>query len=372
MCSIYLGAMVDYTAIDLFAGCGGASRGLRDAGFDVLAALELDEIAIKSYEANHRNTTTLTEDIARGSSQDILSAAGLAIGDCTVVVGCPPCQGFSTHRLRGAGDSDPRNQLIIRFAEIVLGINPQFFIFENVPRAGGESSPWQQARRKFEDAGYKVVEDFVDAADYGVPQRRKRFTAMGSRLDHVTLAFPPKTHRDPRSDSSLPEWQTVRRAISDLPSLANGERSATDSLHYAPRHSEASLKRFRAIPQGGGSRRSLPPDLVLPCHEEHNGHKDVYGRLWWNRLAGTITSGCTQPSKGRFLHPVQNRGLSLREAARLQAFPDDYVFLGTKQQVALQIGNAVPPPLARSFAVSIRRALRIAAQKALQESAAAS
>jgi DNA (cytosine-5)-methyltransferase 1 len=149
-------------------------------------------------------------------------------------------------------------------------------------------------------------------------------------------------------------------AIGDLPKLGNGERSPTDHLHFAPVHSAESLARFAATPKNGGSRQSLPPDLVLACHQSHNGHRDVYGRLRWDRPSGTITAGCTQPSKGRFLHPEQDRGLTLREAARLQGFPDSYRFFGTKQQIALQIGNAVPPPLALSLAQAICSTLWLA------------
>ena len=352
------------TVIDLFAGCGGASLGFKDAGFDVRVAVELDPVAGASYQANHPGTRLILEDISNLSADEILQAANLQPGECTVVIGCPPCQGFSTHRLRAAGRNDPRNELVSIFADRILEIRPAFFLFENVPGLLRQhTAPWFEAKARLESGGYRLVERVIEAADYGIPQRRKRLTAIGCRLPSAEIALPPATHADPRKRTDLPAWRTVEDAIRRFPPLANGERSATDPLHYAARHDEQSLRRFALIPRDGGSRSSLPAELQLKCHARHNGHKDVYGRLWWKRPASTITGGCTQPSKGRFLHPEQDRGLTLREAAALQGFPDDYIFHGTKQQIALQIGNAIPPPLAKSVAQMIRKAW----QQALQQ-----
>jgi len=349
------------TAVDLFAGCGGASLGFRNAGFEVRAAVELDPIAASTYSANHTQVTPLVGDIRQFPASLILQSARLQKGECTVVLGCPPCQGFSTHRLHGSGSDDPRNELVEVFAERVIDVRPLFFVFENVPGLMRQTgSPWPAVRAKLCESGYRVVEDLLNAADYGAPQRRKRLVAVGCRMEGVDPTLPEPTHGKPKPDRPSNgvkhPWLTVRDAIENLKTLANGETSG-DPLHYAPKHTDDSLARFAAIPKDGGSRRELPENLKLKCHSDHEGHRDVYGRLWWDKPATTITAGCTQPSKGRFLHPEQDRGLTLREAARLQGFPDSYVFTGSKQEIALQIGNAVPPPLAYAVGLAIRRML---------------
>jgi len=350
--------MESYTVIDLFAGCGGASLGFKRAGFSILAAVESDDTASSSYTANHPEAVLFTEDIRRLSAYEILCKANTNIGRCTVVIGCPPCQGFSQHRLKGAGLNDPRNSLVNIFAELVSAMFPPFFVFENVPGIiRSAESPWYSAKKMLLDIGYHIAEDIIDAVDYGLPQHRRRFAAVGCRLPTVNIVMPPRTHRPPKENSNLPVWRTVRNVISELPPLGNAEVSTDDPLHYAPTHKATTLKRFELIPQDGGSRSSLPPEMQLNCHRGYRGHLDVYGRLFWDKPANTLTGGCIQPSKGRFLHPNQNRALSLREAARLQGFPDDYQFKGNKQQIAMQIGNAVPPPLALALALSIKETL---------------
>jgi DNA (cytosine-5)-methyltransferase 1 len=350
--------MESCTVIDLFAGCGGASLGFERAGFKVLAAVESDDITSLSYVANHPEAVLFTEDIRRLSAYEILDKASTNVGGCTVVIGCPPCQGFSRHRLKGAGLNDPRNSLVNIFAELVSAMSPPFFIFENVPGIIRNAvSPWYSAKKMLTNIGYHITEDIIDAVNYGVPQHRRRFAAVGCRLPTVNMVLLPKTYRSPKEHINLPVWRTVRDAIGQLPPLGNGEASPDDSLHYAPTHRDSTLKRFQQIPLNGGSRTSLPPEMQLNCHRGYRGHLDVYGRLFWDKPANTITGGCIQPSKGRFLHPDQDRALSLREAARLQGFPDDYQFKGNKQQIALQIGNAVPPPLACALALGIKEAL---------------
>lgn len=351
-----------HVAVDLFAGCGGATLGFKWAGFEVAAAVEVDPTAASTYSINHPEVSMIREDIGAVDPETLVEASGLNRGECAAVIGCPPCQGFSTHRLRGAGVGDSRNYLILVFAEMIESLLPAFFVFENVPGLLRRmDSPWLVAKERLTARGYRIVEGIVDAADYGVPQRRKRLTSMGCRLPDVAVSLPPATHAKQRDLWYRVPWRSVRDAIGDLEPLANGERSASDPLHCASRHDEASLRRFAMIPQDGGSRGSLPADLQLACHRTHDGHRDVYGRLWWDRPAGTITGGCTQPSKGRFLHPEQDRGLTLREAARLQGFPDQYKFEGSKQQMALQIGNALPPRLGYALASVVKAALAHAA-----------
>jgi DNA (cytosine-5)-methyltransferase 1 len=346
------------TAIDIFAGCGGATLGFRNAGFEIRAAVELDSVACSTYRMNHSEVNLLECDVRRLTADQILSAANLESGQTTVLLGCPPCQGFSRHRLKGAGLNDPRNSLVNIFAELVTAMSPPFFVFENVPGIiKSAASPWYSAKKMLMDIGYHITEGIIDAVNYGVPQHRRRFAAVGCRLPSVNMSLPPKTYRPPKEHSNLPVWRTVRDAIGELPPLGNGEASPDDLLHHVPTHKDTTLERFRLIPHNGGSRSSLPPEMQLNCHRGYRGHLDVYGRFFWDKPANTVTGGCIQPSKGRFLHPDQDRALSLREAARLQGFPDDYQFKGNKQQIALQIGNAVPPPLACALALGIKEVL---------------
>lgn len=350
--------MEPLTVIDLFAGCGGASLGFKQAGFEILAAVESDHIAASTYAVNHPEARLFVNDIRLLSAQDILDGAHSNVGRCTAVIGCPPCQGFSRHRLKCAGQNDPRNSLATVFAELVSTMLPTFFVFENVPGILKTSeSPWYSAKDKLTDAGYVIAEGLINAVDYGVPQNRRRFAAIGCRLSGINVMLPLKTHRRPTDGGDLPPWRTVRNAIGDLPPLENGQHSQDDLLHYAPIHRETTLRRFQCIPHDGGSRSSLPVEMQLNCHKGYRGHLDVYGRLYWNRPANTLTGGCIQPSKGRFLHPDQDRAITLREAVRMQGFPDDYQFVGNKQQIALQVGNALPPPMAFAIAAGIDKAL---------------
>jgi DNA (cytosine-5)-methyltransferase 1 len=344
------------TLIDLFAGCGGASLGFRQAGFHILAAIEIDTFAARAYARNHPGTLLLTQDIRRVSPEGLSWRLGRNPGDCTAVIGCPPCQGFSSHRIKGAGRGDPRNTLVGDFAAFVCAMRPEFFVFENV--LGVRNHPeglWKHARCALEVAGYRITEDVLDAVDFGVPQRRKRVVAIGCRLDGVVPRLPTPTHGAPGNRRNLPPWRTVRDAIRDLTPLRSGTASRSDNLHFASKHTTDVLRKLEAIPKDGGSRRQLPKEFQLQCHQGYRGHQDVYGRLWWDKPSGTITGGCYTPSKGRFVHPSQNRGITLREATRLQAFPDDFHFSGFVHHIAEQIGNALPPPLARAIATEVKK-----------------
>jgi DNA (cytosine-5)-methyltransferase 1 len=197
--------------------------------------------------------------------------------------------------------------------------------------------------------GYQTVSGVLDAADFGVPQHRRRLLVVGSRV--ANPALPAGTHAKNGAGGLLPHV-TVRETIGGLPGLAAGERAAEDPYHRARRHSELNLRRLRAVPEGGG-RRDLPAELQLKCHEDHDGHYDVYGRMWWDRPAPTLTSGCTNITRGRFAHPEQDRAITLREAMLLQTFPTETVLVGNDDEKALQIGNAVPPLLAQRIAECI-------------------
>lgn len=358
---------VSGTLIDLFCGCGGASLGLMKAGLRVVAAVELDGDAADAYEANV-GVRPLVKDIRKVTGEDLLRAAGLKPGGCTLLFGGPPCQSFTDLR-RGARLSSRdriRNSLCLDYLRLAADVRPRHIAFENVP--GMLTPRW---RPRFEalleglaELGYEHVWDVLDAADYGVPQRRRRLIVVASRVSQPVLPVP--THGDPAS-SGRPAWLTVRTAIGSLAPLASGEVDPGDVYHRARRHSPLTLRRLRAIP-AGGARIDLPEDLQLRCHKSHAGHYDVYGRMWWDRPSPTLTSGCTNVTRGRFAHPDQDRAITLREAMLLQTFPRTAVLRGSLDDMALQVGNAVPPLFAERIGRSIM-AMEAAATRARQQPA---
>lgn len=348
-----------YTAIDLFAGSGGATVGLKRAQFAVIGAVELDPIVANSYRLNHPRIPMIEADIGAVTAEQLRNELDIENRSVDLVVGCPPCQGFSTHRLHQSGVNDSRNELVAAYAALVCGIKPNAFVFENVPgilTAG--ASVWGDASRRLEEAGYRIASGILDAVNFGVPQRRRRFVALGLKTELGTPRLPEPTHCSPSEPRYRREgkhrWATVADALSGI--TADYDEAA-DLIDRPPKHTETTLRRIAAIPKNGGSRSELPQSLQLECHETHDGHKDVYGRLHRGRPSVTITGGCTQPSKGRFIHPTEDRGLTLREASRLQGFPRSYRFDGNKFAVAQQIGNAVPPRFAKALALEVRWAL---------------
>ncbi len=324
---------MSYTAIDLFSGCGGLSRGLKDAGFKVLAAVEIESKARETYALNHGDVQLLGVDIRKVSAAQLLKACGLKRGHLDLMAGCPPCQGFSTLRARSgrAAAPDPRNDLIDEFARLVLALRPKMVMMENVP-ALARYEKFSAFVARLKQAGYQVVTEVLDVSCFGVPQRRKRLILSASRVGSARLA-PPFGGR-----------VTVRTAIGSLEKA--GESG--DLLHDCPsnRRSLRVQAMIEAIPRDGGSRHSLPVGMKLGCHAKTSGFNDVYGRMKWDDVSPTITSGCCNPSKGRFIHPNEDRPITLREAAMLQGFPMDYRFdvLHGKEAIALMIGNALPPP----------------------------
>jgi DNA (cytosine-5)-methyltransferase 1 len=337
--------------VDLFCGCGGASLGLKMAGHKVVAAVDIDPIACKTYTEN-LGLIPICGDLRFFTGQQILEFYGLKKDDIDLVVGCPPCQGFSSlRRTRYPSGEDSRKGLVDIFLKRVSEIQPKAVIFENVPGiATSEGSNYlQNFVLRMGKMGYKTCWDIVNAADYGVPQFRKRAIAL-SINDGVKSDFPPKTHAHPDEvkDDQKP-WRTVRDEIEDLPPLAPGGSSSIPN-HVARNHSLRVLAIIKNIPKNGGSRRSLPKDLWLPCHLKLRGKKgrgaeSVYGRMCWDRPSPTITCRCTTPSSGRFIHPEQDRAITPREAARLQTFADDFVFPKEFASAERLIGNAVPPTL---------------------------
>lgn len=338
--------------IDLFSGCGGSALGFKQAGFDIKVAVDIDKLASQSFKLNFPKAAVFTSDIATLSGRELLKAAGAAEGKEIVIIACPPCQGFSTARRKSEAAGDPRNFLIYEFLRIVKEIKPLAFVMENVPglAKGIGKQMFDDITEKLKSLGYQMVSDIVDTADYGVPQRRKRLVLIGINNQNVKLTFPPKTNRDPeKPDENLSLWNTVRNAIEDLPVIKAGERHDRDPLHRASNLAKINLRRINQTPHDGGGRDDWPDELILDCHKKEIGYKDVYGRMKWDLPSPTITGGCVMISKGRFGHPEQDRAISLREAARLQTFPDYYQFVGTTGDIARQLGNAVPPLLAKKI-----------------------
>ena len=339
----------DMSVVDLFAGCGGGSLGLRAAGFQPISAVELDVNAASAYERN-LGFTPVTADI-RGVAASQLSPSG---GEVTLVFGCPPCQSFTTLR-RGTPtttEDRKRYRLIGEYLRLVGELKPRHVAFENVPgmqyarkeppSSTGKPRIHGRLRRllgRLHSLGYDTEWDVLDAADYGVPQHRRRLLVIASRV--ATPQLPPGTH----GPDGKTRWNTVRDAIGGLPTLNSGEADPNDPYHAARNHASIVVERLNAL-DAGRARTDLPERLQLKCHKDHNGHYDIYGRMWWDRPAPTLTSGCTNVTRGRFAHPSQSRAITLREALRLQSFGDDAHLSGGHEAMALQVGNAVPPLLA--------------------------
>lgn len=320
-------------AIDLFSGCGGLTTGLKLAGFNVIGAVELDLKARETYSLNHPDIPLIGSDIRALQTNKVKKVLALKKGELDLLAGCPPCQGFSTlrNKNRSTHAADGRNDLIEEFERFTIDLLPKLVMMENV--AGlATYSKFLNFIRTLKDLGYALDYKVLDVSNFGVPQRRKRLILSANRLGQAAMANPNDYHK-----------VNVRDAIGRLPTAGQ----SGDPLHDLP-----TLKRtlriqtlIEAIPKNGGSRHNLPAHLQLKCHKNISGFNDVYGRMRWDDVSPTITSGCTNPSKGRFLHPTEDRAITLREAALLQGFPSDYKFnvAHGKEAISLMIGNALPP-----------------------------
>lgn len=314
--------------IELFAGCGGMALGFKRAGFRTVLANEWDRDACDSLRAN------ISDRVLNCAIQEIET-----FPKADVIAGGPPCQGFSN--LGERVPNDPRNQLWRHYLRCVEQVRPKVFVLENVPPLL-KSAEYQELLKIAQGLGYKVEGRVLNAADYGVPQTRKRAIAIGSRIGDPS--FPVQTHVDPLKrgllTQHLPDWRTVRDTIGHVPLTPTGI-----NWHVGRNPTPKSLKRYRCI-KAGGNRWQLPPDLMPDCWKRKTkGGTDLFGRLWWDRPSVTIRTEFYKPEKGRYLHPVAHRPITHHEAALLQGFPEDFVFCGSKINVGIQIGNAVPPLL---------------------------
>jgi len=325
---------------DFFSGCGGASCGLRAAGMEIAFALDSDAAAGATFEANFPEADFLVGDIRQATVAEIQCRVDAGGTGPTLFVGCPPCQPFSElkTRRRTPGE-DGRVSLLDDFTRLVAGCRPDFVLTENVPgmRTG---RPFLDLLRQLDEIGYGVDFRTLEVADYGVPQFRRRLVLAASRRGPIRLPAP--THWFGPAGG---RWVTVRQAIGGLPPIGAGEVHPSVPDHRARRLSALNLERIRVTAAGGGNR-DWPDRLRLRCHRGRDGYGNVYGRMAWDRPGPTLTTQCTNYGCGKFGHPQQDRPISVREAARLQTFPDEFVFRGSMESVSRQVGNAVPPRLA--------------------------
>lgn len=343
------------TVVDLFAGAGGLSEGFsRNCRFRTIAAVEQSPCAAATYAENHRGVEVFQGDIAVWLRDGIPAA--------NVVVGGPPCQGFSNLGARQV--RDPRNALWRRYVDALATTKPLYFVMENVAdflRSGQFRDLKRETYKNGRLRDYRIEPAVWNAADFGVPQIRRRAIVIGSHRDLPPVGIPAGPL------AQAPErWATVRSAIGDLDFVVDqldlpstrtqfegktiGGPFKTMELHIGRRPTERSLDRYASIP-AGGNRKDIPDHLLAPCWRGHNGGSgDVMGRMRWDKPSVTIRTEFWKPEKGRYLHPEANRAITHMEAARLQGFPDDYLWYGSKSEIGRQIGNAVPVLLAEGIA----------------------
>jgi DNA (cytosine-5)-methyltransferase 1 len=327
-------------AIDFFCGGGGMTCGLINAGINMIFGLDANPTCQATYEHNN-NTQYLCRDILKITAVELVQEFPILLNnDELLMVGCAPCQPFSFLR-RGAANEHISVNLLNEFGRLVVGLHPAHILVENVPGIKGKGAEvLDMFFNTLTEQGYHYDCKIINAKNYGVPQNRRRLVIIASRMfePHIPIA----TH-----GNNLLPYVTVYDTINDFPLLAAGEENPEIPNHKASHMDPITLQRIRATPHNGGGRLDWPQELYLNCHQNgFAGHSDVYGRMRWDAVSPTLTVKCFSISNGRFGHPEQDRAISLREAAALQSFPNDYVFEGNLIEVGKQIGNAVPVKLA--------------------------
>lgn len=338
--------------IDFFSGAGGTSLGFAAfnkviPAFKMLAGCDINEVSATTYSHNY-GTPLFNEDITKlayedGKLEECLEKIGFDKSKPTVLIGCAPCQGFSSHRKKHWNEEDDvRNSLIMAFAAIVKAVDPEVIIMENVPEFLSERywKYFSAAKKSYENQGYIVKEAIYNAAAFGVPQDRFRTIVIGMKKDFVL----PVGYLNPS------EYRTVRDAIASLPPVPAGVAAPDDPMHKSASHKQSTIDVIRQVPRDGGNR---PSGVGPACLEKTKGFSDVYGRLWWDKPSITITHYARNPASGRYTHPEQDRGLTAREAALLQSFPTGFEFTGKSDDIYRQIGEAVPPMLACAVAANV-------------------
>jgi len=342
------------TAIDLFCAAGGLTLGLKRAGFNVVAGVEINPEIAKTYKANHATTKLLIRDIREITGKEILELTGLK--EIDLVAGCPPCQGFSKitdkyHR------KDTRNDLVLQMARLIEEIAPMMVMMENVPGLATRGKPvLDEFVSKLESRGYLVNKGILQLADYGIPQSRRRLVLLAGKGFHIQL--PKRTHCYKGDEKKkLKPWLTLADVIKNMGEPVTLSRAKERggpqkfNWHVVRDLKEISIERLKAL-KAGSSRISLPKELRPQCHVKSNkGFTNVYGRLSWEQTPPTITSGCTTPCMGRFGHPDEMRTISVRESALIQTFPRRYKFDTEFMDTACDlVGNALPCLFARKVA----------------------
>jgi DNA (cytosine-5)-methyltransferase 1 len=348
--------MKTLTAVDLFAGAGGATTGLVQAGFDVMAAVENDMDAVRSYRANHPAVKVVESDIRSVDAQDLRRSLGMRSGSLSLLKACPPCQGFSS--LANGNIDEARNDLVLDVGRFVREFRPKSVLLENVPGLAKDAR-LRKLLAELATFGYKFEKYLVDASDLGVPQRRKRLIVVAVSSS-VRRQLPDGISKLIPGFSSM-QRMTVREAFRSVRQNAN----PNDNLSKY-RQSNATVRaRIAAVPRNGGSRFDLPLEHRLPCHNKLDGRRATasYGRIKWDEPSPTMTTRCTTPACGTFIHPEEHRGLTLREAALLQTFPADYTILGSYESVERQIGNAVPVRMAKVLGLAVRNLIVARAER---------
>lgn len=345
-----------FGVVDFFSGCGGASTGfslasVRGADIEIVAGIDIDANACATFERMHNRPAHCLDIRGLLDKPSQLTALvetwDLKRFDRVLLIGCAPCQGFAAHR-KAIDDDDPRRHLFTVFTEIARRINPDAIFMENVPDLFSKKHwPYYSSGREIlEKAGYTVRSRIYNFAGFGLPQERFRAVMLAMKT--------PFQMPDPPIDPG--GFSTVRDAIGNLPPLEAGQMSDADPMHRTSNHRRSTVKILRRVPADGGNRPvGVGPECLDRAREKHGGYTDVYGRLSWNRPSVTVTARCRTPSCGRFAHPEQHRGLSVREAALLQGFPSDFMFEGNFDDKFKQIGNAVPPLVAAKFAEHLVR-----------------
>lgn len=337
--------------VDIFSGAGGMSLGAVNAGIEIVLAIDNNENAAKTYIQNHSNTKFIIDDIRNIKTDKKLK------DNTFILFGGPPCQGFSLSNTKTRNENNPNNYLFKEFLRFVEEINPLWFIFENVEgiTTFNKGKTVQEIRTSFEDLGYNVESSVLYASDYGVPQHRNRFFMVGNRLG-IKFVFPEKYNYQ----------VSVNEAISDLPLLKNGDiidsipyksnkdiseysklmrkESIISTQNYVSKNKDYVVERYKYIKQGE-NWRSIPDHLMTNYQDKTNCHSGIYRRLDAFKPSVVISNY----RKNMLIHPFENRGLSVREAARLQSFPDNFIFKGSLMHIQQQIGNAVPPLLAEAI-----------------------
>ena len=350
------------TAIDAFAGGGGLTVGLKRAGFRVIAAIELEHHAFTTYKANHPEVRCLKQDIATISGAALLEYAQTEQID--LLAGCPPCQGFTSLTAKYKSKEDPRNQLVLEMARLTEETLPRVVMMENVPGLTHKGEPlYHQLRERLQALGYLLTDGVLQVADFGVPQHRRRLVLLGGL--GFSIPLPDATHSRSATKGLAP-WRTVRDAIMDMPdpitlSQARGSgKIECSDWHIIRDLSARNLERLR-MTRAGGTWQQIPEHLRPTCHRNgYRGFPNVYGRMEWDRPAPTITGGCTTFSKGRFGHPDADRTISVREAASLQTFPEDYRFDTPYMEHACNmIGNALPCDFAETISRQCAQQLQL-------------